>query len=294
MNVIKNPPVDALRNAAKHTLYVEGSDPEAMDPTVLKALFNSAIQVKPLGPSHHVKSVANALHRHHPDYYFLIDRDYHSDDEVESSWRRFPDPDQSNLIIWRKREIENHFTDPNYLRKSEYYQSKANEPENTILKIANERLYLDAVNHVIATIREQQKKNWIECFTNPDSFRSPDGALQRLTDAVNQSARLSQISDSVAPNHLKDRFNQTVERFSGGCFPLQWNCGQWIDCLRGKPILSGIINTCFTVVDRHGMNLKGKEKINEVIKSLLRLPLNQQPNDFQQLHKLIMDRVNAP
>lgn len=102
--------VDAeeVRQAARHTLFVEGSSDEAIDPQVLdKLLGDVTIQIKTLGPSSHIRSVAEALHKHHPYYYFLIDRDHHNDIEVERCWERFPDISTCNLLIWRRRELEN-------------------------------------------------------------------------------------------------------------------------------------------------------------------------------------------
>ena len=38
--------------------------------------------------------VAQALHEHHPHYYFIIDRDHQEDEIVESSWRELSRPYQ--------------------------------------------------------------------------------------------------------------------------------------------------------------------------------------------------------
>ena len=51
-----------VRNLAKHTLFVEGTDPEnGIDPLVLRELFDGKIPVKVLGPSFHIESAARAL-----------------------------------------------------------------------------------------------------------------------------------------------------------------------------------------------------------------------------------------
>ena len=55
------------------------------------------------------------MYPHHPTYYFLIDRDHHDIDFINRSWYNFPDPNTHNLLIWRKREIENYFLEPNWL-----------------------------------------------------------------------------------------------------------------------------------------------------------------------------------
>ena len=102
---------DAVRFDARHVLFVEGGGAEAIDPTVLRALLGSLLRIEPLGASFSVTSAAEALHPFHPDYYFLIDRDHHDDDFVERSWANFPDAGSQNLLVWRKREIENYFLD---------------------------------------------------------------------------------------------------------------------------------------------------------------------------------------
>ncbi len=106
--VKKGPRPEEIRQSARHTLFVEGRSPDSIDPIVLQELFKGlSVRVEPLGPSYHIKSAAEALYRQHPDYYFLIDRDHYYDDFVEKCWRNFPDPDTNNLLVWRKRELEN-------------------------------------------------------------------------------------------------------------------------------------------------------------------------------------------
>lgn len=111
---------EEVRHKSQHVLFVEGSDIDSVDPTVLSELFNNILTVKPLGASFHIKSAAEALYTHHPTYYFLIDRDHHDEKIVDEYWSTFPDPEKCNLLIWRRREIENYFLDPEYLGRSEY------------------------------------------------------------------------------------------------------------------------------------------------------------------------------
>ena len=64
---------------AKHKLFVEGKDNQAIDPTVIQELLNNneltAIEVQAMGSSDNVRSAAQALIHQHQSYYFLIDRD---------------------------------------------------------------------------------------------------------------------------------------------------------------------------------------------------------------------------
>src|SRR5260370_2335149 len=100
---------EEFRRAAAHTLFVEGSSDETIDPEVLRLLLKDMpLRIKAMGPSSHIRSVAEALHRHHPDYYFLVDRDHHDLHTVEECWQNFPLTTTNNLLIWRRRELEKY------------------------------------------------------------------------------------------------------------------------------------------------------------------------------------------
>ncbi|MDA3787023.1 MAG: hypothetical protein PF503_00775 [Desulfobacula sp.] len=121
---------EEVRLQGQHVLFVEGKDRSSVDPKVLGELFGTdTIKIEPLGPSYSIKSVAQALYSYHPTYYFLIDRDHHDDDFVAQCWNHFPDPDKYNLLVWKRREIENYFLDPNYLFQSKYREVSQEEIE---------------------------------------------------------------------------------------------------------------------------------------------------------------------
>ena len=117
-------PVEDVLQGSKHTLFVEGKNDQAFDPIVMKKLLNNngleKMTVKGMGNSDNVRSTAQALIYHHPSYYFLIDRDDNDDLTVETSWDSFPNVNQHNLLIWKKRELENYFIEPNYLFNSKF------------------------------------------------------------------------------------------------------------------------------------------------------------------------------
>ena len=106
---------DEVRFDAGHVLFVEGRGDDAIDPTVLRVLLGDQLRIEPLGASFSVTSVAEALHQFHPNYYFLVDRDHHDYDFVEQCWSNFPEAGKRNLLVWRQREIENYFLDPDSL-----------------------------------------------------------------------------------------------------------------------------------------------------------------------------------
>ncbi len=107
---------------AGHILYVEGK-PDSIDVRVLSAIL--PVSVRPMGASFYIKSTAESLYKTHPKYYFLIDRDHYDDEMVEKYWAGFPSADTPNLLIWRKKEIENYFLDPTYLEQSSYFNRKS-------------------------------------------------------------------------------------------------------------------------------------------------------------------------
>ena len=141
---------EEVRAGGEHVLFVEGSEDGSLDQAVLRVLLSRLLRIETMGPSYSVKSAAQALSRHHPRYYFLIDRDHYDDGFVERCWRNFPDPDTDNLIVWRRREIENYFLDPLFLVESAYCHANENELMTTLIQAAQERLFLDVANYVSA------------------------------------------------------------------------------------------------------------------------------------------------
>jgi len=169
----------------EHILYVEGNQ-ESIDVEVLKD-FLSNIWIQPLGMASSITSVARSLYPTHPNYYFLIDRDHHvSDKKIEEYWTNFPDPNTSNLLVWRRRELENYFLEPAFLLGSGYCKEdfKKNNGQllrEKILSLATERLYLDVANYVIVSLREDFKETWIEKFKKTSDFPDKKTALEQLT-----------------------------------------------------------------------------------------------------------------
>ena len=214
---------EVLRRA-QHVLFVEG-DEESIDAKVLNGLFDNDIQIEPLGPSFSVKSVAEALSKYHPTYYFLIDRDHYDNEFVEQCWRDFPNPATHNLLVWRRREIENYFLEPTYLLQSQFCQANHGELEEKVLEYANERLFLDAANHVVISIREELKRNWIEKFSNPSDFSTKEEALQNLRDADHFGQHRSNVDQNVSANEVERRFHECLELMTGGQSTLVFGTG---------------------------------------------------------------------
>ncbi len=280
---------EEVRFDGQHVLFVEGNDANALDPTVLKELFDSPFQIEPLGASFSVKSVAEALHPHHPTYYFLIDRDHHKIDFINHCWRNFPDPDTHNLLIWRRREIENYFLEPDYLVQSKFCKVEEGDLEQQILQFANKRLFLDAANHVVISIREELKRNWIEKFSNPNEFSSKEMALKKLKRANEFEQHRTNVENKISVEEVERRFYECLEAMTQGQEQLAFGRGNWMDMVQGKSVLAQVINSgSFQVA----ADIQGREKLKEVVKDLLRQAEDVQPADFVELKRLITRRID--
>lgn len=279
---------------AKHTLFVEGKDRNSVDPRVLNTLLEKEIRIEPLGPSFSVNSVAQALYPHHPTYYFLIDRDHHTDAFIEKCWNNFPDPDTHNLLVWRKREIENYFLDPNYLFNSKYCKVGQDKLKRKILECAGKRLFIDAANSVITSIREELKKNWINIFKTVEDFTTKEDALQKLKTAPEFEKRASTVARNVSLDEREERFNACLEKMTGGQDKLSFGSGEWLNMIQGKKVLNQVINSgCFQVPTLDGKPLNGREKIHAVVKELTQKSPEIQPDDFVKLRELIDSRISG-
>lgn len=284
---------EEVRQSARYVLFVEGSSGEGIDVTVLRELLGDLIRVEALGASYHIRSAADALYKYHPDYYFIVDRDHFDNAFVEACWQSFPNPDCSNLLVWRQREIENYFLDPEYLCHSGLLRVTPEELKRRVKKHCSDRLFLDAANAVIISIREDQKQNWIGLFPNPSEFKTEAESLTRLCERAELAERKKAVARSVTKTEIGKRLRKILQDMTGGTIPLEYGRGNWLQRVRGKKILQQIVSTCCTVKDTDGRQVQGSARLNEVVKALVRQDMSRQPEDFHQLHDLIKTRVES-
>ncbi|MBF0497390.1 MAG: DUF4435 domain-containing protein [Deltaproteobacteria bacterium] len=287
---------EAAFQSAGYVLFVEGRDQDAIDPTVLRELFQGKIEVEPFGPSSNIKSAAEAFYKHHQTYCFLIDRDHYDDDTVDQYWNAFPDSTKSNLLIWRRREMENYFLIPEYLVRSAFLSVSEDELRNRILKCCNERLYLDCANQVIIQIREEHKNKWIKKYKRLNDFKTKDAAISNLLKNPELSGREKYVAETVHPSELEKRFEQFLTEMTGGQEPLEYDQGKWLKLLPGKEVFHVVVGDgCFKVpfTDSNGQRsyMEGHEKLKEVAKELVMKPLEVQPDDFQKLYQMISNMI---
>lgn len=291
MKVIRDARPEEVKQGARHILFVEGSGNNPIDPVILNTLLKDLIAVKPLGPSYHIKSVAEALHKEHPFYYFLIDRDHNSDSAVNKLWDNFPDPGQNNLLIWKRREIENYFLIPDYLMKSKYISVDKNQLETCLAETCQKFIFFDIANQAVTEIRETLKKKWIESFNTTTGFNSKDSALQKLLSRKEFQDHEKECSKSLQTSRIEALFQKTYKKMTGGKDKLEIGTGKWLELAQGSRALPTVIHKCFTVKDRNGKKVVGPRKAEEVVKELAGLKIKEQPPDFQKLHKLISEKV---
>jgi hypothetical protein len=227
---------EELRQASQHTLFVEGQS-ASFDPLVLTELLPPEVRIEPLGPSHSIRSVAEAIFPYHPTYYFLIDRDHFDDATVENSWSRFPDPAVSNILIWRRRELENYFIDPHYIIRSSYCRCAEEILRSCIKRTCERRLFMDAANIVITELRERSKRKWISLFDRPADFPDREQSLVQLTSRLEYQTWSQEMSQVMAKEALSRQFEETLNVLMGGKQELEFDSGSWLERTRGKEIL---------------------------------------------------------
>jgi len=289
--------VDATQvlQAAKHKLFVEGKDNQEIDPAVIHELLNNngltAIEVQAMGSCNNVRSAAQALIYQHPAYYFLIDRDDQDLATVDQSWVKFPDPIAFNMLIWRKRELENYFIDPDYIEKSSFLKSDI-DVRQRILDVCCSRLFLDAANLTLLYLsRELRRPLAIGHFANPEHFKNESGGVLQLEQLSGFTDKKSSVVAVLEKDFVKQKYSNFVNELSGGIYPLQYGFGTWLERMSGKEVFGVIANECFQVKDASDKVLQGKEQNKQIAKQLVSLPLEQQPSDFQDIVKLLKIRI---
>lgn len=207
--------VDA-REFAKNSspiLFVEGGGTDRFDVRVMKTLFDGTLEVEPLGPSDGVRFAAEAFRQSYPYYFFLIDRDTLSDDAVEKSWQQFDSHEGKNLLILRKREIENYFLDPEFLSTSRYFSTGLISLRKKILCLAQERLYLDALNYVVITLREELKNSRIALFS-VDKIKNEEDALGAIRDMKGWISHIKKSQKITSADNMKKSISGTFGVFA--------------------------------------------------------------------------------
>lgn len=287
-------PQDVLQGA-KHVLFVEGTK-DGLDVAVLEKLLSPKLRVEPLGPSFSVRSVATALRQFHPEYWFVIDRDDWDDAAVETSWQRFPDPAHDNLLIWRKKELESYFLEPDWVCRSRYLISSTSSDalKAWLAAESDELLLLEAANRVLVKIRSSIKQSHAPLLTaaQVEGCTKEQVILELLASPMLETLAAS-VASEVSEAQVRTAFESEVQRLSGGTLPLTWGTGHWRDLVSSKALFRSMVNRWFEVPDLQKAGkarLTGRDAERAVAVDLLLHHQDAMPADFSEL-KTALDRV---
>jgi hypothetical protein len=285
-------PADAVLQGAGRVLFVEGN-PDGLDVTVLRELLSPRVRVASLGPSYSVRSVAEALHKEHPNYWFVIDRDEWDDATVEKSWRSFPDPTQCNLLIWRRKELESYFLEPAWVVHSRYLKDGATEERITswLEAQAGKTIWLDAANLVIVRARNNVKRARCELLARSDVQNLDRAEVENRLLEAQGLADLAGLSATEAdPQRLRQAYAEACTTLSGDVWPLSFNVGRWRDLIPAKAMFSSLVNQWFKVPDpaKGGRAmLTGRDAQFVVATDLLKNHQDSAPPDLRALKQVL-------
>ena len=165
---------------------------------------------------------------------------------------------------------------------------------NAFLRRAYGRLFLDAANLTLyALSRELRKPLTIKHFADPAQFQNKNDGILQLEQLSGLVDKKKEIVGILEQDAVKRIYSDFVDELSGGILPLQYGSGTWLERMSGKEVFRVIANECFQVRDATDSLLTGKEQNKQIAKQLAKLPLAQQPTDFQELVALLKKRVNG-
>ena len=272
----------------KFIFFVEGD----FDEIVLTELLKTQnIDIKKMGAAPNLKSVATSFSKAMPNYFFAIDRDHQSKNEVETTWKNFPDAEKSNLIIWRRKEIENYFFDPEIFCKSNFLNKSESEIKTKILTIASSRLYYEAARITLSAIRtnyELVTRDLNKFSDKLDQFKTKEESLDQLV----KFSQLNKIFENQA-NYSKDKiaeiYKQNLDELTGGRSKLEFNQGKWQELMSGKAIFSSLFAEAIDQKQCPYDNDGKRKFIHDLFSKDTQIPNDLR--DFRTLVKNAIDRT---
>jgi len=280
--------------AARYVVWVEGED-ESIDAVVVREVLRGLDRwsgwVKGLGKSSGIRATARAMRAYHPHYYFVVDRDHFADEVVEETWSSFPDRSRDNLLIWRKRSVENYLLDPNILGCSRHLKPGF-DIAGELEKVARKHVFMDIANAVILEVREQLKAEWIRLFRDPAPFDNKDRAWDGLKQRTEWAEKRKAANELLAETTLSDLFDAAHDRFLGSSAVPRHGEGRWRDLMAGKPLYNHLVNRAFEVVDREGVAVHGRDAQHAVAIDLIASG-DCLPDDFVRLRQFIETLATA-
>lgn len=282
-----------------YTLFVEGSK-DSIDVEIMRRILNGiGIYVLPLGSSSNLRSLAEKLSDSNRNICFLIDRDHRSIDYVTDLRSKFSNG-TTNLIIWKKREFENHFIDAEFLSKSQYAKDKKGI-EDFILEEAQKRIFLDAVDFAFFALGQEflnnrgylSAKKVLSDKFNTETITTADMAISQMRSA-DFSAFATSIENLIKVENLISEFKSQLVRISCNHDNLSYKDKSWMENMRGKKILNSVINSKnFSFKGQRSKFLKSEKKEIEVVWEIMSRNENDIPADIMEVAEMIENRANS-
>jgi len=165
--------------------------------------------------------------------------------------------------------------------------------QEEVILLVQKRLYLEAINYTIVSLREDFKEKWIKIFHNPEEFPDKESALNRMKEiaSLEFKAFSKKVSQQTTIQETSSRFQKFLDKMTGGKNPVQWGSGMWLHMISGKKPFHLLVSHCFHV-EEDGKILQGKEAINAVAINLMRTGRNL-PEDLIELKRLIKTRIET-
>lgn len=268
-----------VNRGAGRKLFVEGK----LDEAVMHTLLKGVLDVAPLNGAESLRRAAKAFRNIEPGYYFLIDRDHLSDDMVEDAWTKFLAGD-SNVVYWRRKEIENYFLEPALLAQSGRIKAGCDESalQESILVFADSHKYFFAANRAYSRAKAKFYNNGLQdCIPYNDNYIDDEQAVLQALKNINFNEPLDNIRAATEWANIYKLYKEELVKYAGteDVATLEWERGEWRNLMPGKRILNLLIcnSDCFQ---------PGAE-VKDVIHDLVRAAVKaQRPihEDFDKIH----------
>lgn len=128
-------------------------------------------------------------------------------------------------------------------------------------------------------------------FDSITGFDSRERALEQLKRRSEFTKKKKGDARVLSASRIGEMFEMTRERLVGGD-RLELGKGLWIERMSGKSLFRQIVAShCFDVRDCEGKRVESQLKQREVVRELLRQDRATQPQDFQDLYRLLARAV---
>ena len=254
----------------------------------METLFDKKLPIDRLGSRNILIGGAKAFFPIEPYFYFLIDRDHHSDLDVEDYWRKFPVANEPNILIWRRKELENYLIDPDLFCTSSGVKASKDEVTSRLLEIVQSSLYFDTARLIVSEIRSDFEKwgnqVWKEFNQTKSSHINASKSIEYLSDIIKQLETPQFIKISTLP-FLNVKYHEKLNIMTGGADSIQIGKGRWLELIQGKLVFDKLFSEFFKMPKRHNTP-KTPESLKHVS---LRQFSNDIVNNGELLHSDIVD-----